>query len=176
MGGGVGRVVKLAGDEGVGDLLGQFLCLFNGAGHPLGPGGEDQFRPVGGHQQAALHAHGVGHDDDSPVAPGGGHHGQADARVARGGFDDDGVRLQQAAGLGVVQHGLGHPVFGRAGGIQIFQFGQEGGLQPLLLGNPGQFQQGGPADELFHGGVDFTHGMYPPLYGMESFLPSRAVG
>ncbi len=76
--------------------------LFNGAGHPLGPGGEDQFRPVGGHQQAALHAHGVGHDDDSPVAPVAATTAKPMPVLPEVGSMMTEIRLQQAAGLGVV--------------------------------------------------------------------------
>ena len=160
MGLGVGRVHKLAGDEAVGDLLGQLIGLGNGALHALGALAEDQFRTVGLHQLAALHAHGVRHDDDDAVATGGGHRGQADAGVAGGGLNDDGAGLQRAAGLCVVDHGLGDPVLHGAGGVEVFQLYQDLGLQFLSLFNMGQLQQRGLADQLVSGCIDLAHNKF----------------
>ena len=157
MGGRVGGVHELSGNEAAGNLLGQLAGLGDGALHAPGPFGEDQLRAVGLHQLAALHAHGFGHDNDNAVAPGGGHGGQADAGVAGGGFDDDGAGFQKAPGLGVVEHGLGDPVLDGPGGVEIFQLRQDPGLQPLFLLDMDQLQQGRFADQLIGGCVYLAH-------------------
>ncbi len=157
MSGRVGRVDKLAGNKAVGNLLGKLLRLGNGPGHALGSFGEHQLGPVGLHQLAALHAHGLRHDDDDPIAPGGGYGGQPNAGVARGGLDHHRTGLQQALGLGVVDHGLGNPVFYAARGVEILQLCQNAGLKALGLLNAGQLQQGGAADQLAGGRVDGAH-------------------
>ena len=132
----------------------------------MGARGEHQLSAVGGHEQAALHAHGVGHDDDGAVAPGGGDHGQANARVAGGGFDDDRAGLEQPLCLRVVEHGLGHPVLGGAGGVEILQLGQKGGVQALCPLDLAELQQGGSPDELLHRGVDSSHSRPPDCKGL----------
>ena len=158
MGLGVGGVDELAGHKAAGNLVGQLLGPGNGSLHALGALGEHQLRAVGLHQLAALHAHGLGHDDDHPIAPGGGHGGQADAGVAGGGLDDDAALMQQALGLGVVDHGPGDAVLHGSGGVQILQLRQNAGLQAVLLFQVGQLQQGGAADQLIGGGIDMRHG------------------
>ena len=157
MGGGIGRVDKLAGDKAVGDLLCQLLRLGDGPLHPLDPFGEYQLRAVGLHQLAALHAHGLRHGDDDAVTPGRRHGGQADPGVAGGGLDDDRAGLQLAAGLRLVDHRLGNAVFYRPGGIEILQLSQNAGFQPRLLLNAAQLQQGRLADQLVGGCVDIGH-------------------
>ena len=70
VGGRVGGVDKLAGDEAVGNLLSQLLRFGDGPLHPLGPFSQHQLRTVGPHQLPALHAHGFRHGDDEAVATG----------------------------------------------------------------------------------------------------------
>ena len=164
MGLGVGGVHELAGHEAVGDLLGQLVGLGNGALHALGALGQHQLRAVGLHQLAALHAHGLRHHDDDPVAPGGGHRGQADAGVAGGRLNDDAALLQQALGLGVIDHGLGDTVLDAAGGVKVLQLGQHPGLQAELLLDMGQLQQGGLTDQLVSGSVNVRHNDSPFRY------------
>ena len=62
-----------------------------------------------------------------------------------------------AAGFAVVNHGLGHPVLGRAAGVEILHLGQDTGLQPLLLFNVAQLQKGSPPDQFIRRGENFTH-------------------
>ena len=145
----VGGVAELVGNKAAGQLPGQLLGLVHRPLHALGPGGEDQFRPVGGQHGPALGAHGVGHGEDHPVAPGGRHTGQTDARIAGGGLDDDPAGLQEALLLRVQDHGQPHPVLGGAGGIEIFQFSQHPGLELVLGAVAVQLQQGGVTDEFF---------------------------
>ena len=145
----VGGIAELIGDEAARQLPGQLLGLVHRPLHALGTGSEDQLRPVGGQHGPALGAHGVGHGEDHPVAAGGRHAGQTDARVAGGGLDDDAAGLQKSLLLRVQNHGQPYPVLGRAGGIQIFQFGQHPGLELVLGAVAAQLQQGGVADQFF---------------------------
>ena len=154
---GVGRVDKLTGDEAARNRGCQLVGLGNGALHALGALGQHQLRAIGLHQLAALHAHGVRHDDDDTIAPGSRHGGKADARIAGGRLDDDGAGLQQTLFLGVVDHGLGHPVFHGTGGVQILQLCQNFRLQAKGFFNVGQLQQGRFADELVGRSVNVCH-------------------
>ena len=162
MGGRVGGVHELSGNEAVRDLLGQLVGLGDGALHALGPFGQNQLRAIGLHDLAALHAHGLRHDDDDAVPPGGGHGGQPNSRVAGGGLNDDGAGLQKALGLGVVDHGLGDPVLDRPGGVEVLQLRQDPGLQALFLFNVDQLQKGRFADQLVGGCVNLAHDKNPP--------------
>ena len=154
---GVGLIDKLAGDEAVRDLAREFIRFGDGAFHALGAGGEDQLRAIGFHQLAALHAHGLRHDDDDTIAPGGGHRGQADAGIAVGGLDEDGLGGKEALLLGILYHGEGNAVLDGTGGIEVFQLGQKAGLEVILFFKMGELQQGGVADELGGGSVDICH-------------------
>ena len=158
MGLGVGGIYELTGNEAVWDLSCQLIGLGNGTLHALEAFGENQLRAVGFHDLTALHAHGFRHDDDDPVAPGGGYGGQTDTGVAAGGLNDDRTGL----------HGLGNAVFHAAGGIEIFQLGHDSGLQTKFLLQMGQLQQGGMADQLIGGGIDTRHKMI-------SFLCCRMI-
>ena len=60
------------------------------------------------------------------VAASGGHEGQADAGVAAGGFDDQGVRREQATLLRVADHAVGDAVLDAAGGIVALHLEQDG--------------------------------------------------
>ena len=153
----VGGVFKLPGHKASGDLPGQLPGPADGPLHPLGAGGQHQFRPVGGHEQLPLPGHGVRHDDDGAVAPGGGNGRQGDTRIPRGGFDDGGPGGQNAPGLRVVYHGPGRPVFGGPGGVQTLQLGQQPALQPQVPLQMRQLQQRRAADELFHGCINMSH-------------------
>ena len=86
---GIGRIVELIGEE-VAPIAGeQVLGFGNGSAHPLGSGGEDQTRTQGFHQQFALQAGSLGHDDGALIAAGCGHKRQTDAGVATGGFQNN---------------------------------------------------------------------------------------
>ena len=86
---GIDGVGKLAGDEGMRDFPGQFLCLFDGAGHALITFSQDDFRSVGRHEVPPFDTHRIGHDENGPVSLGGSGSSQADSRIATGRFDED---------------------------------------------------------------------------------------
>ena len=157
MGLGVGLIDKLAGDKAVRDLAREFIRFGDGAFHALGAGGKNQLRAIGFHQLAALHAHAIRHDNDDTIAPGGGHRGQADAGIAGGGLDEDGLGGKEALLLGILYHGEGNAVLDGTGGIEVFQLGQKAGLEVILFFKMGELQQGGMADELGGGSVDIFH-------------------
>ena len=92
---GVGRVLELLGDEVARVAGGEFVGLGDRAGHPVGSGGQEQFRTVAAQQGAAFLAHRLGHGEGALVALGGRHHRQRDTGVAAGGLQDDGVGSEQ---------------------------------------------------------------------------------
>ena len=124
----------------------QLLGTRHGAGHALRPGGEHHLGSVGADKPPALDAHGVGHGDDEAVAFGRAHHGEADAGIARGRFDDGVAGSDAAVGLRFVDHGQGHAVLYRAGWVEIFKFGKKrAGQRGLQAGKP---HHGGVAYKL----------------------------
>ena len=156
----VRRIDELPGDEAVRRLRGELLGLGDGALHALGTVGEDELRAVGLHQLAALDAHGLRHDDDDAVAARGGDGGEADTGVAGGRLDDNGVGLQLAAGLGVIEDGLGDTILDGAGGVEVFKLGEKLGFELFCLFDVGQFEKRGLADQLVCGSVDLAHNVF----------------
>ena len=163
----VGGIDKLAGHEAVRNLRRKLLRLGDGALHALRALGKHQLRAVGLHQLAALDGHGLRHHDDDAVAPGRGHCRQADARVAAGRLNDHGAGPELAAGLRLVDHGLGDAVLDRAGRIEVFQLGQHARLEAQRLLDVRQLQQRGFADQLIGGCINPGHSRSP--------LPGRWV-
>ena len=153
------RVDELAGQKAVRHLVGEFLRLRDGALHALRAVGQDELRPVGLHEQAALDAHGLGHRDDDLVPARGGHGSEADAGIAGGGFDDRGARADLAARLGIVEHGFGDAVFDRTGRIEILELAEHAGLQALLRFDALELEERRIAYELVNGCVD-GHGSF----------------
>ena len=82
----------------------------------------DDLGAVGLQQRHLLGRHLVGHDEHAAVPALGGHDGEADARVAAGGFDDRAARLQQTVALGGEDHLERRTVLRRAarvGGLHL---------------------------------------------------------
>ena len=61
------------------------------------------------------------HGQEQAIALDGAHHGQTDAGVAAGGFDDGLLRGQLACGLRRLDHGQGRAVLDGTARIEIFQ-------------------------------------------------------
>ena len=152
---GVGGVFKLPGDEAAGQLRRQLLGPGDGARHAVFAGGEHQLGAVGREQGAPLGAHGVGHGENDAVAAGDADGGEPDAGVAARRLDDDSARLQQAALLGIVQHGAGDAVLYAARGVKIFDLGQQVCLQAARCGEALQLHERRVADKLGNAGIDF---------------------
>ena len=154
---GVCGIDELAGDEAVGDLLCKLVGLGDSALHALCALGEYELRAVRLHKLAALNAHGLWHDDDYAVASCGGDGCKADARVAAGRLDDDGVGVQQTLCLCVVYHRLCDPVFNGACGVKILKLCEDPCLEAVLIFNVGELKQGSGTDKLIGGSVYFRH-------------------
>ena len=154
---GVRGVDKLAGDEASRRLRGDLFSLGDGTLHALCAVGENELCAVGLHQLAALDAHGLGHDDDDAIAACGGHGCKADAGIAGGRLDDDGVGLQLAACLSVIKNGLGDTILDGACGVEVFELGEELSLELFSLFDVGQFEKRGLADQLVRRSVNLAH-------------------
>ena len=106
----------------------------------------DDLCAVGEQHVALVLADLVGADEDALVAAVLGDQGQADAGVARGGFDDRATRLQLPAGLGGVDHFGRDPVLGAAARVEVFDLCHHGAR---AVGDDGvQTNQWGAADEV----------------------------
>ena len=154
----IGRIDKLSGDKAARNRGGQLICLGNRALHALCALGEHQLRAVSTHELSAFDGHGLRHDDDDAIAACRRDRRKADARVAGGRLDDGRTRLQNAACLGVVDHGLGDAVLDGTGGIKILQFCKNLCLQAVRGLEMRQLQQRRMADELVGRGVNMGHG------------------
>ena len=174
MGLGVGGIGKLRGDKASRDLFRQCFGFCDGAGHALGTGSQYQFRAKGLHQQAALDAHGVRHDDDGLVAPGGGNGAKSDAGISAGGLDDGGAGLQITGGLRVINHHFCHPILGGTGGVEGFQLGKDFCLQIICFFQIGQLKKRRVADQLINGSVDSGHNKRSFAHNI--LLPTIMVG
>ena len=154
MDGGVRRVRELAGNERVRNLFGQLGRAGDGALHALAAVGQHQLGAVSLHQIATLDRHGFRHGDDDAVATGGRQRAQADAGVAGGRLDDDGVGVQLAFGLGLVEHRLRDTVLHRPGRVEQLHLAYDGGLKVVILLVVGQLHQRSAANQLGHALVD----------------------
>ena len=146
---GLDGFVKLAGDEAARDLPGQLLRPGDGPRHAQPALGQHHLGPIGQQELTPLLAHGVRHDDDGPVTPGGGHQCQTDACVARGGLDDDqepDFRMPRASPSSSMD--LAMRSFGGPAGVEALQLPQDAGAQAQLPLKMRQLQQGRPPDQL----------------------------
>ena len=157
MDGGVRRVDELTGDEAAGDLRRQLIRFGDGALHALRAFGQDDLRTVGFQDVAALHAHGLGHREDGPVALGSRDGSEADAGVAGGRLDNDGALFQETLRLGVLDHRLRDTVLDASGRVEVFEFDEKGGLQVQFLFDVGDFDERGVPDELDSSFIDVCH-------------------
>ena len=150
MGAGVGRVFKLAQHQRAGDLPRQRFRPVHGALHAGRAGRQNDLCAVGRQQLAALHAHGLGHDEHGAVASGRRHGGQADAGVARGGLDNGRAGLKNAPLLRVEDHAQGDAVLGAAGGFCRSSLARSRAERPRFFRVILQSHQRRAADELRH--------------------------
>ena len=150
-------VGELGRDEAVRDLSRELLRLGDGTLHALCALGEDELSTVSLHEIAALHAHGLGHGNDKPIAAGCGNCRQTDAGIAGGRLNDNAALLEQTLRLCVLDHCLGDPVLDRTGGIEILQLAKHGRAELMGLFESLQFEQRGIADEVGKAGNDICH-------------------
>ena len=93
--------------------------------------GQDQIGAERTQHFAPLHRHGLGHDERDGIAARGRHEGQRDSGVAAGGLDQFLARPEDAALLGIPDHGSADAVLHRVGGIPAFDLGQDGGVRAI---------------------------------------------
>ena len=150
---GVVRVGKLLQNDGIGSRLGQRLGLGHCPVHALVGGRQHHGGAQCLEQHAALEGHGGGHGQDELVAFGGGHHGQADARVARRGLDERRCAgLDQALLLCLLDHALANAVLDRVARLHRLELEQNIGKCTSRLGNPVKTDNGRAANHI-HDGV-----------------------
>jgi hypothetical protein len=113
---------------------------------PSGPGGQDQFGAVGLEQQLPFAAHRFRHGEGAPDAARGADHGQPDAGVAGGRFEDDGIRADLAGGLRRVEHGHRDAVLDAVAGVEEFELGDDVGA--AAFGNAIELDQRRVADQF----------------------------
>ena len=113
----VGRVHKLAGNDGAFDLFLQLVGPSDRTRHSCSARGQDQLGAIGCCQLATLDGHGLGHDQDHVVPALRRNHGKAHTGVTARGFDDGPAGLERSVGLGCVDHGAGNSVLDRAARI-----------------------------------------------------------
>ena len=154
---GVRSVDELARNEAVGNFLCELVGLGNSTLHALCALGEHELRAIRLHKLAALNAHGLGHDDDYAIASCGGDGCKADAGVAAGGLNDDGVGVQQTLRLCVVDHRLCNSVLNGACRVKILKLCEDLGLEAELLFNVGELKQGSGTNKPIGGSVYFRH-------------------
>ena len=139
----VGLVGELLGPDGVLGVGHDLLGLLDRAAHALGAGRQHDLGAERAEQHAALVAHGLGHGQDDLVAAGRADHGQGDAGVAAGAFDDGAAGLERTGLLGrvddrdadAVLHAVGRVVeleLDRHGGVEAFgsRFSRTSGVPP----------------------------------------------
>ena len=141
-------VGELGRDVGMRDGSSKLLCLGNSALHALGTVGQDNFCPVCLQKVAAFHGHGLRHGENSPVATGCRYAGQADAGIAAGRLDDDGILGELALGLSLLNHSLGDTVLDTACRVEIFQLYQDISLQAVCLDEVVGAEQRGTSDKF----------------------------
>ena len=128
MGLGIGRIAELLGHKDVGifpfHLEGQLEALLNGVADVAGVVHQHHFGAVMLHELFPLGAYRVGHDDAHLIAKHRTDEGQADALVARGGFDNDGIGTDAALLLGLQNHIICHAGLDGAAHIQTFKLDQ----------------------------------------------------
>ena len=110
---GIGRVLKLLGQEDPGILLGHAAgCpdtgVDAGADIPIVMN-EAHLGSVLADELAPFLGDGVRHDNNCPVALYGAAEGKSDALVSAGGLHHDAVRSQKAFFFGIFDHGQGDP-------------------------------------------------------------------
>ena len=121
---GIGRIVELLRNPGIGRRVGQLLGLGNRALHAVLGRSEHQVGAQAAEQRPPLDAHRLGHGERQRVAFRRGDEGQGNARVAAGGLDDVRFRGQPAGLLRGFDHGATDAVFHAVAGIEELQLRQ----------------------------------------------------
>ena len=129
---------------------GKLVRLCDRALHALGALGQNDFGAVCFGKLPPFDRHRFRHRQDHMISARRRDGRKADARIARGGFDDRCARFQNALRLGVQNHGPRNAVLHAARRIEEFQLRQDFRLQTVFFFNIGQLEQRRSADQLRH--------------------------
>mmetsp|Transcript_42601 Transcript_42601/g.78763 ORF Transcript_42601/g.78763 Transcript_42601/m.78763 type:complete len:246 (+) Transcript_42601:780-1517(+) len=125
----VGVVELLEKVPGVAQLGNEFLGLADGSAHALGGRSEYEVGAEGLEQDATFHGHGFRHGQDELVPSGGGDHGESDAGIAGGRFDEGRLAGDDVSSrLRLEDHGHGDPILDGVGGVRRLELGDDLGL------------------------------------------------
>ena len=143
---GVGLVLELEGDEGVGDGCGGGAGSLDGAGHAFSLRGAVHGCAEAAHEDAFLFGEALGDEEQDLVAAVDADKGESDAGVPGGRLNDCRTRAKQAACLGVEDDAEGGAVFDAAAGVEELELGEEGGGG--RWGDAAEAEHGRGADEF----------------------------
>ena len=136
----------------------------DGAVGAFGGGRQHDFAAESLDHPAAFNRNGFAHHDDDVIAFDRSDHGQTDAGVAAGGFDDGFARRQAAVGLGLFDHGERNPVLDAAGRVEPFQLRPDfnGGVRGHMVDGNQRRVADGVQDVSIHGFL-FPAGSLPTV-------------
>eukprot|EP01136_Pigoraptor_vietnamica_P031983 Opistho-1_new@93269 len=134
---GVGELVQHAALAFFLHLVGQVARVF----HAAALGREDQLGAESLHGLGTFDRQVLRHDQHHAVALDGGGHGQGDAGVARGGFDQRVAGLDLTALLGALDHRERRAVFHRTGRVVAFELAQHHIAPGLVVGGADALQR-----------------------------------
>ncbi len=152
---GIGGIVELRGDDGVGILLMELGAFADGAGHAFGAGGKHKVGSQDAKQPAAFNGHRFRHGEGELIPLGSADEGERDAGVARGRFVDVGFLVNLPRLFACLDHGDADAVLDRAEGIEEFALGEHG--RAAFGDDAVDFDEGGVAHGFGDVGVDSGH-------------------
>ena len=121
----VGRVVKLVSHEvGVGIFPGQAVDLLDGTVGAQMARSEQNLRTARPEDFLPFYTGRLAHGQQQPVPLDRADHGQADTRVAAGGFDHRLARFQFARSFPVLDHEQCRPILDGSARVEVLQLGQ----------------------------------------------------
>src|SRR2546425_2872921 len=123
--------------------------------------GEDDVRPVDSEHRATLSRHVVGHHRRELIAFYTGNHGQGDARIAAGWFQEDRVVGELATRLSLLDHLLGDAVFDAARRVCALELGEN--LHTSARAEALQLYQGCIADGVQYAVIEHRSTLIPLL-------------
>jgi len=141
---GIGGIFKLLGDERAGNFLCEGFGTGDGALHAFSGGGELQLCSMESEEGPALEAHTFRQGENEFVSFGGSDKSEGDPGVARGRFDDGGLRSDFSVFFPCFNHSCADPVLDASERIKELTFdGDRGGK---ACGDATQFYERGPAN------------------------------
>jgi hypothetical protein len=123
-----------------------------GVVHAAGHRRQHDLRAVGSHALTALDGQVFRHDQHHLVAANGGRHGERDAGIAAGGFDQRIARLDAAAHFGLLDHRQRRAVFHRTRRVVAFELAEDHVIAAtdLVVGQADELYERRIADRVFN--------------------------